>query len=103
MARISPAVASKRATIAGLSVGVKTGKRQPDDPELKAAYRDLAVERLAEHAERVIAGWPKPTPEQLQRIAALLLAGGPADAAADQPVVKKQSRGRARRTDRDVA
>jgi hypothetical protein len=78
MVRISPAVARKRAKVAGLSVGVRTGKRRPDDAELQAAYGDLAYERLTEHAERVIAEWPQPTPEQLSRIAALLLAGGAA-------------------------
>lgn len=76
MARISPAVASKRARVAGLTVGVKTGKRQPDDPELQAAQSELAVEQLAEHVKRVVERLPPPTEEQLARIAALLRTGG---------------------------
>jgi hypothetical protein len=29
--------------------------------------------QLVDHAERVVAGWPAPTQEQLQRVAAILL------------------------------
>jgi hypothetical protein len=75
MARISPAVASKRARIAGLTVGVKTGKRQPNDPELEAAYGDLAYAMLAEHAARVVSSWPAPTEAQLAHVAAILRSG----------------------------
>jgi hypothetical protein len=52
--------------------------RKPDDPELVAERQAHAVERLAEHVEKVVAGWPKLTDEQLDRVAALLRAGGAA-------------------------
>lgn len=77
MPTLSPAVAQRRAKVAGLTVGVRTGKRQLDDAELAAAKCDLAWERLAEHAESVVADWPTPTPEQLHRVVALLRAGRP--------------------------
>ena len=35
-----------------------------------------AVDRLAEHAARVVSTWPPPTEAQLARIAAILRAGG---------------------------
>ena len=64
----SSAVAHKRGRVGGLSV-----TRAPDDPELISARQDLVVERLVEHAERVLA---KPlTDEQRDRIAALLQGG----------------------------
>jgi hypothetical protein len=37
---------------------------------------------LAEHAAKIVAGWKEPTPEQLQRIAAILRAGSPSRGAA---------------------
>jgi excisionase family DNA binding protein len=50
--------------------------------DLEALLRPIggatAHERLAEHAARVVAGWPPPTGEQLARVAAILRSGGPA-------------------------
>lgn len=76
MARISPAAAHHRAKIASLSRCVKSGERSADDAELTDARRSLAVEKLAQHAKKVVGGWPTPTPEQLEPIAALLRSGG---------------------------
>jgi hypothetical protein len=89
-------VAITRGRYAALSRCVKNGERSAD--ELAEARDDLAEARalnflekattavsplsderrtrLAEHAQRVIAGWPPPTDEQLARVAALLAAGG---------------------------
>ena len=95
---VPPRVATARARVAALSRCVNNGERPAD--ELATARADLAEARavnfiekattavsplsderrtrLAEHAQRVIAGWPPPTDEQLARVAALLGAGGPA-------------------------
>jgi hypothetical protein len=70
---LSKAAAHHRARIAGLS-----RDRNPDDPELVTARADLAVQQLADHAQRVVAGWPAPTTEQLARVAAILRSGGAA-------------------------
>ena len=64
MARPSPAVA-----------GALSRYRSPDDPELRAAKRDLAAEVLAERVERVVRELGPLTDEQCARIAALLQAG----------------------------
>jgi hypothetical protein len=69
VAALSPAVAHHRARVGALS-----RDRQPDDPELIAARRELAAARLAEHAQRVVSGWPTPTEQQLANVAAILLA-----------------------------
>jgi hypothetical protein len=76
MADISPALAHRRGRFAALSRAVKNGERPSDDPDFIAAGHDLAYEGLAEHAARVVAQWPTPTNEQLQRVAAILRAGG---------------------------
>jgi hypothetical protein len=75
---ISKAAAYQRGRIAGLSRAVRNGERPADDPELNEARQNLAYEQLASHAARVVAGWPQPTDEQVQRIAAILRAGGAA-------------------------
>lgn len=62
---------SQRGRVAALS-----RSRQPDDPELVEARRDLAVLSLEEHIRRVVAEAPPLTDEQRDRIAALLRAGG---------------------------
>jgi hypothetical protein len=49
-----------------------TRSREPDDPDLVEARRNLRAERLAEHVRKVVAGAPKLTPEQRDRIAAIL-------------------------------
>jgi hypothetical protein len=46
-----------------------------DHPDTHNARRDFEVAKLHEHAARVVAGWPPPTEEQLQHIAALLRTG----------------------------
>jgi excisionase family DNA binding protein len=43
---------------------------------VRAADRDWAYEQLAEHAAKVVADWPKPTDEQLAKVAAILRLGG---------------------------
>lgn len=75
MAAISSTAAHHRARIAALS-----RDRKPDDPELVAARRDLAYERLAEHVRKVVDAAPPATPDQLARIAAILV-GTATDAA----------------------
>jgi hypothetical protein len=74
MAPLSPVAAKIRAQIARRSKDCP-----PTDPELHKLRRDLAVERLAEHAQNVVAGWPPPTPDQLARVAAILRTGQTAD------------------------
>ena len=75
MAAISSTAAHHRARIAALS-----RDRKPDDPELVAARRDLAYERLAEHVRKVVDAAPPATADQLARIAAILV-GTATDAA----------------------
>ncbi|HTY35127.1 hypothetical protein [Mycobacterium sp.] len=66
---------SERARIAALKRGIRAGERPADDPALTEAYRNLRAERLAEHVATVVAGFPKLTDEQLNRVAAILHAG----------------------------
>ena len=73
MARPSPAVARPRAVAGALS-----RYRSPDDPELLAAKRDLAVEMLAERVERVVKQLGPLSDQQCQRIGAILLSAGAA-------------------------
>jgi len=62
---------TERARLAALS-----RHRDPDDPAIADARRDLAAERtaeqLAEHVQGVVDRFPALTPEQRDRIAALL-------------------------------
>ncbi|USQ78298.1 hypothetical protein NF556_11600 [Ornithinimicrobium faecis] len=46
--------------------------REPNDPDLLAARRDLAAERLADHVAHVLAQAPPLTDAQLQRVTAIL-------------------------------
>jgi tartrate dehydratase beta subunit/fumarate hydratase class I family protein len=55
-----------RARVASL-----TRSRPANDPELVAARRDLAAERLAEHVRKVVAEAPPLTAEQRDKIIAL--------------------------------
>lgn len=71
MARPSPAVSHPRAIQSALS-----RYRSPDDPALLAAKRDTRAEVLIEHVERVVNEFPPLTDAQVERIAALLRAGG---------------------------
>jgi hypothetical protein len=77
MAAPSASVAHHRARIGALTSAIRAGYRQPDDADLFDAKRSLAVEQLVEHAQRVVSGWPAPTREQLQRVAAILLTAAP--------------------------
>lgn len=63
----SPGVAARRARVAALA-----RRRGDDDPELVAARRELAAQRLAEHVAQVVAEAPPLTAEQRDRIASLL-------------------------------
>jgi len=46
--------------------------RNSADPELAAAAKDLEAEKIADHAQKVVDGWPELTPEQKAKIAILL-------------------------------
>ena len=69
----SSSVAHHRARVGALS-----RDRAPDDPELVAARQNLRALSLEEHVRRVVAEAPPLSPEQLDRIAALLRSGGAA-------------------------
>ena len=60
-----------RARVASLS-----RDRAPNDPEILAERQAMQAERLAEHVARVVAQAPPLTPEQRDKIANLLRAGG---------------------------
>lgn len=61
----------QRARVAALS-----RSRTTDDPELVTARRELAAERLAAYIKNTVDTAPELTPEQRQRLAALLSGGG---------------------------
>ena len=46
--------------------------RDPADPELAAAAKDLEAEKIAAHAQKIIDAWPELTAQQKSRIAILL-------------------------------
>lgn len=69
---IPPEIARLRGSAAGYARAVRDGKRRPDDPEILAARRDLAYEGLAEHIRRVVDAAPPATPEQLDKLNAIL-------------------------------
>jgi hypothetical protein len=69
---------SERGRVAALERGVRAGERQPDDPKLIEARRNLRALRLEQHVAEVVAGWPPLSDEQLDRISALLRTGGAA-------------------------
>jgi hypothetical protein len=50
-------------------------RRDPDDPGIAEAHRDLEVAKLVEHARKVAAGLPPPTEAQIEKVAAMLRAG----------------------------
>jgi hypothetical protein len=64
---------SERATLAA-----RTRWHQSDGPEAQQARRNLAALGLEEHVLKVLATSPRPSDEQLQNIAAILLSGGAA-------------------------
>jgi hypothetical protein len=61
---------SERATLAAYSRW-----HQGDGPEAQQARRNLAALGLEEHVRKVLAAAPRPSDEQLQRIAAMLVTG----------------------------
>lgn len=63
----SPRWTSHRARLASLS-----RSREPDDPDLIAARRDLKAARLTEYVARTVDDFPPLTDEQRSRVAALL-------------------------------
>lgn len=65
----------ERAKVAALTRGVRAGERPADDPELIEAYQNLHALRLEEHVRKALAAAPRPSDEQLQRIAQILLTG----------------------------
>lgn len=69
----APTIKSRRAKVASF-----TRSREPDDPEFIAAKRDLAAAVLEKHVAEVVSKAPPLTPEQRDRIAAILRSGGPA-------------------------
>jgi hypothetical protein len=70
MAALSADARHHRARIAALS-----RDRQPDDPDLIEARRNLRALRLEEHVAKVVASAPPLTAEQRDRIAAILRGG----------------------------
>ena len=58
----------ERAKVASLS-----NRRPADDPELVTARQNLKTLRLEEHIHTFVDAWPPPRPEQLTRLAALLV------------------------------
>lgn len=62
---------TERARVAALS-----RDRDPDDPDLLNARRNMRAEKLADHIARTVDAWPPLTPEQRDRLAVLLRGGG---------------------------
>ena len=58
--------------VAGLSRAVKTGEREPDDPALANARRDLRAAQLARHIQRLCNAQPPFTAAQRQALAELI-------------------------------
>jgi hypothetical protein len=61
----------ERARVAALS-----RSRGADDPDLVAARRNLAAERLAHYIERTVSTAPPLSAEQRRRLSAILNGGG---------------------------
>jgi hypothetical protein len=57
-------------------IGAYSRSRDANDPALVAARQNLAALQLERAVHKALAKSPRPTDEQLQRIAGLLLAGG---------------------------
>jgi hypothetical protein len=62
----------ERARIAAITRGIRAGERQPDDPQLAEARRNLKALRLEEYVRKVLAEAPPLTDEQKTRLAELL-------------------------------
>ena len=56
-------------------VGALSRSRNADDPDLADARRNLRAARLADYVEKVVAEAPPLTPEQRDRITAILRGG----------------------------
>jgi hypothetical protein len=69
-------VSQARGRVAGLGRTIKTGERQPDDPDYIEACRDLNAANLKAAVLKALAKAPPPSDRQLDAIAALLRAGG---------------------------
>lgn len=67
---ISPAIAHHRAKVARRKQSYPEGH-----PKVVEAQQDLAYAGLTEHAAKVVADWPTPPTEVLDRIAAILRGG----------------------------
>jgi hypothetical protein len=61
--------ADHRQTVARIAAATRWGNKSP---ELVAAHRDLAADRLAEYVRKIVAAAPPLTPAQRDRIAILL-------------------------------
>jgi hypothetical protein len=68
----APHIPSLVGKIAGLSRAVKTGEREPSDPELAEARRDLCAAQLAAHIKRLCDAEPPFTAAQRKALTALI-------------------------------
>ena len=66
-----PALTSE-ARSAAARVGALSRSRQPHDPDLVNARRDLRAARAEEYVNDVVAGWPPLTPEQVDKLVTIL-------------------------------
>jgi hypothetical protein len=67
-----------RRRVAG-SIGIIERHHGPDDPRLPDLRRDLRAAELEEHVRRIVDATPPLTPEQRDKIAALLFSGRTSD------------------------
>jgi hypothetical protein len=67
-----PAVAHFRSSVAR-----RCQSYSDDHPKVSEARQALDYAKLADQAAKVIANWPDPTKDQLQKVAAILTAGPP--------------------------
>ena len=69
-----------RGRVGGLKRAIRNGERAADDPAVETALRALAIEKLAEHAAKVVAEWPTLTELQRDRIGSIMACrNGPPD------------------------
>ncbi|MGO9284831.1 MAG: hypothetical protein ACLP75_18095 [Mycobacterium sp.] len=76
---------------------VKTGERQPDDPDYIEAQRDLVTARIEAYVTKAVAQAPPLTPAQIAKLTGLFDYDPPKTAPARKPrkpVPTKQTRGR---------
>lgn len=65
----------------------KSHGKADDDPQVIQARQNLAALQLERAIQKALTDWPPPTDQQLQRIAALLRAGGGASPPTDRKAV----------------